>query len=150
MASELNQLIDYYLGEKQRVLTAIQEHLRQEDYLAAHYDSRALWQIERELTALMTLKIPNYPEIRLREHIIQNMLVDISDDPKADMDNRKFKEGERQKLQRKIEKLKGKTSENRAETQLLDNAIYDLVEKRSRGIRLFPIKSTTTSCIWNA
>jgi len=130
MKSDLDQIIEYFEGEKIALTSSINNYLLEKDYLYAHYQQEELWRIDRQLSHLHYLKDPLYFKKQELERL-------------RDMFN-KFPEDDRVRFSfgRRITEKEGeiKISESKRyyfnDTQVLDDALFNLYEGKFKKFKL--------------
>lgn len=129
MSSDLDLLVDFYQWEKQRLLLEIDENKRDHDYIAVHYADEQLRHIQLELECLLELQNANYQKIqRLKKNIEsfserENSLGYFV--PQIDQ------------YKRELEDLKKERTIDSEETQILDEAIFSLINKEIEGFTIY-------------
>ncbi|WP_421808336.1 hypothetical protein [Flagellimonas sp.] len=129
MSSDLDLLVDFYQWEKQRLLLEIDENKRDHDYIAVHYADEQLRHIQLELECLLELQNANYQKIqRLKRNIEsfserENSLGCFV--PQIDQ------------YKKELEDLKKERTIDSEETQILDEAIFSLINKEIEGFTIY-------------
>lgn len=128
MSSDLDLLIDFYQWEKQRLLLEIDENKRDQDYLAVHHMHDELRYVQNELDCLLELQNANHRKIqRLKRNIDSYTEEDSSGYFKPQIDQYK----------RELEELKKKRPIAPEETQILDEALFSLVNEEIEGFTVY-------------
>ena len=135
MKSDLDELIEHYEVQAAIVDKDLQECLLMQDYLGAHDYSRSLNLIKSEIYLLRNLKDPLYDDKLRLENLDKNIdyLVIKFKHPKEYWQKR-F-EVQKIELRQLIEK--GKVREFNYDSQEIDDALFDLYERKIKGFKLY-------------
>ncbi len=138
MPSDLDILIDYYQWEIVRIKELIEVNLKQHFYKEVEFDEKALGYAQRELDRLLELKNPSYSKIRRIEFSInqyERMWKNFSPS-KSELMSSYFKPKIDALKKELIELRKLKEPPSREETQLIDEAIYNLISNGLNKIKI--------------
>jgi hypothetical protein len=134
MQSDLDLLIELYEGEKQSLERMMKEYIDEFEYLAAYHHSEALAFINHQLYFLYKFKGPLHEEKERLERMIK-MLPKINDEKLAPYMRPHWEKGiEDQK--NKVKLLSEQKSKWFNDNQEIDDALFDLYERKSKKIRL--------------
>ena len=132
MKSDLDQIIEYFEGEKKSLEVSIKKSLAEYDYLYAHYQQEGLWRLDSHLGALKRFKDPFYVKKSLLERWIRWMDSSFEDGERSAFDKEQIVE-----TRNELEKLnRQQTDLYFNDSQVIDNALFDLYERRIRKFRL--------------
>lgn len=128
MSSDLDLLIDFYQWEKQRLLLEIDENKKGQDYLAVHHMHDELRYVQYELDCLLELQNANHREIqRLKRNI----------DSYSKEDSSGYFKSKINQYKRELEELKKKRPIASEETQILDEALFSLIDEEIEGFTVY-------------
>lgn len=136
MKSDLDQIIEYLESESQSLDSSIKESLAEYDYLYAHYKQEGLGRLNNHLDTLKQFKDPNYGKRQDMERWIEWM--NILNNNRS---NSVFEEDVAAKKS-ELEKLnRNPVRKYFNDAQLIDEALFDLMENRINRFRLYISKS---------
>lgn len=137
MKSDLDLLIEYYEGEKLILESSVKNYLLENDYLYAHYQQEGLWRLNNQLDILKGFKDPLYNQKR-------DLMVSIEWSSRFKNDDyfSIYKDiiAERTVELEKLNKQKVHFYFN--DSQVIDDALFDLYEHRIKKFRLGLSKSS--------
>ncbi|WP_375325942.1 hypothetical protein [Flagellimonas sp. GZD32] len=134
MPSDLEELIDYYQREKQRLQLSIEENKRDMDFIAVHQNYKELGYIQRELDSLLELKNPNYPKIKRLEWQIELYSKKNERFPEISDLNKQMVNQSKKELE-EIKRKKVPTTSD--ESQHVDEALYSLLNNDIKAFVLY-------------
>ncbi len=140
MKSDLEELIEAYELEKAELEKQISSYIDDEDYLYAHYHSKALRKINRTLDILKEIQNPFYRRISEEQRKAKHMKrMVVSEEYKKYFDRLgtdffadQLREGEN-----KINEWQRAVVSQKYDSQEIDNALFDLVKGVVIGFRLY-------------
>lgn len=131
MKSDLDQIIEYFETEKKSLEVSIKRSLAEYDYLYAHYQQEGLWRLDIHLGVLKGFKDPFY----YKKQEIEGWLSRIGDF--VDRERFAFYKDIIAEKRNELEKLnRQQTGYYFNDSQVIDNALFDLYEKRIRKFSL--------------
>jgi hypothetical protein len=131
MKSDLDQIIEYFESEKQSLELSIKSNLAEYDYLYAHYLQEGLWRLNNYLDTLKYFRDPLFNKKQEVERWIRWM-------SRLENNNLEFlyKDDIAEK-KKELEKLnKDPVYKYFNDSQVIDEALFDLYEKRIKKFRL--------------
>ncbi|MFN3138277.1 MAG: hypothetical protein ACE37L_11360 [Allomuricauda sp.] len=129
MSSDLDLLVDFYQWEKQRLLLEIDENKRDHDYIAVHYADEQLRHIQLELECLLELQNANYQKIQRLKRNIESF---------SERENSLgYFVPQIDRYKKELEDLKKERTIDSEETQILDEAIFSLINKEIEGFTIY-------------
>ena len=129
MSSDLDLLVDFYQWEKQRLLLEIDENKRDHDYIAVHYANEQLRHIQLELECLLELQNANYQKIQRLKRNIESF---------SERENSLgYFVPQIDQYKKELEDLKKERTIDSEETQILDEAIFSLINKEIEGFTIY-------------
>jgi hypothetical protein len=129
MSSDLDLLVDFYQWEKQRLLLEIDENKRDHDYIAVHYADEQLRHIQLELECLLELQNANYQKIQRLKRNIESF---------SERENSLgYFVPQIDQYKKELEDLKKERTIDSEETQILDEAIFSLINKEIEGFTIY-------------
>jgi hypothetical protein len=129
MSSDLDLLVDFYQWEKQRLLLEIDENKRDHDYIAVHYADEQLRHIQLELACLLELQNANYQKIQRLKRNIESF---------SERENSLgYFVPQIDQYKKELEDLKKERTIDSEETQILDEAIFSLINKEIEGFTIY-------------
>lgn len=131
MKSDLDQIIEYFESEKQLLELSIKENLAEYDYLYAHYQQEGLWRLNSHLNTLKQFRDPLFNKKRDIESSIEWM------SRFENTDSGRFYKRNIAERKLALEKLsRDRVIEYFNDSQVIDEALFDLYERRIRKFRL--------------
>ena len=134
MKSDLDLLIEQYEEERASLEKKVAEYLAEEDFVYASHHQKALWQVRGHLDHLYKMRIPFYEDISQLEKL-KLLSTRAQENEKheflSDYWKRQIEEHEI-----KIKELSGHTPKPFYDGQVIDDALFDLVEHKLKGFRL--------------
>ena len=138
MDDQLKILITIYEKEKARLEKAIGECINDWEYLIAHYHSKALGKVNRELQTLKGLDDNLYEKKHLKKTTIESLEKMLNKEDIIFTNDILLKIIEENK--RELEKLNQLPSKRTNESLLLENALIDLFNRKIKNLRLVLLK----------
>lgn len=133
MKSYLDEIIEAYQVEKDRIDLLIHEALKEEDYLSAHFHSNSLRHINHKLQVFNLLKDPQYDhKVSLTRMITHLQAKQIE----LGINYGGFLAG----MKAELEALNQRQALPVIDTQYIDDAVFDLADGRLNSFRLILIR----------
>jgi len=132
--SELDHLIEYYELERDNLQSELDKSLGEKDFLMADAQQSALWQVERQLRILYTLKDPLYDEKDHLRRLKDSMGKMRSSYP--EIVTQVFFTDKIKEIEQKIERLAQTKIHSKLDGQELDDLLFDLAENKISGFKL--------------
>ncbi|MAU14749.1 MAG: hypothetical protein CMH46_04330 [Muricauda sp.] len=129
MSNDLDLLIDFYQWEKQRLLLEIDENKRDLDYIAVHHTHQELRYVQQELDCLLELQNADYRKIQWLKRNI--------DSYSKEEDSSGYFKPQYDRYKRELEELKKKRPIVSEETQILDGALFSLINEEIEGFTVY-------------
>lgn len=131
MKSDLDQIIEYFETEKKSLEVSIKRSLAEYDYLYAHYQQEGLWRLDIHLGVLKGFKDPFYYKKDEIERWLRWM------GSFEDSERFSFYKDTIAEKRNELEKLNRQQADYYfIDSQVIDDALFDLYEKRIRKFRL--------------
>ncbi|WP_114937937.1 hypothetical protein [Mucilaginibacter endophyticus] len=131
MKSDLDQIIEYFEGEKENLEMSIKRSLAEYDYLYAHHQQEGLWRLNNHLGVLKRFKDPFYYKKDEIERWLKWM------NSFEDSERFSFYKDVIAQKRSELEKLSEQQNDHYFnDSQVIDDALFDLYEKRIRKFRL--------------
>jgi hypothetical protein len=137
LEEKLNTIIAYFEEEKTRLLQQIAEYTKEWEYQMAHFHAQALFQVNRRLQTLYSLKDRRYDEKRRKRERIQRLENRLQTEGSEYM--RQYFSQELQKEKEAFEKLSQfvEPVNGLPDGGAFAKALKDLMEKKISGFKLF-------------
>lgn len=132
MSKDLDLLIDFYQWEIQRIKVLIDEHKEMHHYQELVLDDRALQKAYSELDKLLLLKNPNYYKLQDNQMMLESLKrLDngLKEKYKGHLED-SFISDEIRVYQKEAQRLSESAPSSREETQIIDEALYNIWEER--------------------
>jgi len=133
---DLNILISYYRAEENNLVAKIQEALEEDEYLIAHYHSRALYKVKDVLRTLNSFIDKNYNSKEFLKNSIRGWEKKIDEEttPEFKQLYGRFLEKKREELEKLNEQIIPQYERTKGE--LIAQSLKDVVQRDIYGLRL--------------
>jgi hypothetical protein len=130
MKSDLDQIIEYLESEKQSLELSIKSYLLEKDFQYAHYQQEELWRVNNKLATFQYFKDPLYHKKQELERLKELFNGFDENDNLTDIYHRRITKKENEI---KTDQL---TASYFNDTQVIDDALFELYERRFKKFRL--------------
>lgn len=135
MKTDLDLLIEFLEQERAFLEKIVGEYLEEHDYLYAYYQENGLGQIRSTLDRLYAMKTPFYNEIVMLERM-RTMINRPQDNDRLQEFLSDYYKKKIEKQELKIRQLRENKPEPFYDAQIIDDALFDLVEGKLKGFQL--------------